>query len=144
MSVEDLTKLVEKATAIKLKGGVFGKTTTLMVVLCICVAAVCIAVRLWWVALVLMLPMMAIVLFSVARCLQFANKNPAAAIMDGAEFLVHEKLTYAQKFGVIQGGQTTLSLDHDRPALSPEAVAAPDTLSPESCPETGTPNGDTH
>ncbi|WP_167369185.1 hypothetical protein [Phytopseudomonas punonensis] len=51
----------------------------------------------WWFALALMLPMMALVFYALKRVLDFAEKNPQAAIMDGAEFLVHEQIIHGIK-----------------------------------------------
>ena len=40
---------------------------------------------------------MIIVFYALKRCLDFAEKNPHAAIMDGAEFLVHERIVHGIK-----------------------------------------------
>jgi len=40
---------------------------------------------------------MLMIFYSLKRCLDFAEKNPHEAIMDGAELLVHEKMVFAQK-----------------------------------------------
>lgn len=90
-------KALESISKIKLTGGIFGKTTVLLIVFCICVAAVCLKLGDWQFALILMLPLMAIVFYALKRCLDFAEKNPFAAIMDGAELLVHERMLHGKK-----------------------------------------------
>jgi hypothetical protein len=118
-------KVLESIKTIKLTGGIFGKTSLLLIVLCVCVAAVSLKVDVWWVPLALMLPLMALVAYALKRCLDFAEKNPQAAIMDGAELLVHERITQA-----IKGHDSIPSLpptiDHEVPALRHEDIEAED------------------
>lgn len=120
-----LDKMLESVKTIKLTGGIFGKTSLLLIVLCICVAAVSLKVDVWWAPLALMLPLMAIVLYALKRGLDFAEKNPQAAIMDGAEFLVHERIVHGRK------GQNLLpslppTIDHEVPAIQNEDIDAED------------------
>jgi hypothetical protein len=61
------------------------------------VAAITLKIGTWWFALILMIPLMSIVFYALKRCLDFAECNPQAAIMDGAEFLVHEKIVHGRK-----------------------------------------------
>ena len=88
---------LESVKTIKLSGGIFGKTTVLLVVLCICVAALTIKIGTWWFGMALMLPMMGIIFYALKRVLDFAESNPQAAIMEGAELLVHEKILHGTK-----------------------------------------------
>lgn len=118
-------KALESVKAIKLTGGIFGKTILLLIVLCISVAAVCFRAEMWWLSLILMLPLMGIVTYALKRCLDFAEKNPYVAIMDGAELLIHERIVHGRK------GQEALpslppTIDHQLPPLLPEALEATD------------------
>lgn len=111
--------------AIKLTGGIFGKTTLLLIVLCVCVAAVCFKAGVWWLSLILMLPLMGIVTYAFIRIMDFAEKNPQAAIMDGSELLIYERIVHGRK------GQETLpsfppTADHQSPPLLPEDLEATD------------------
>ena len=122
----DITKALERLKSINLRGGIFGKTTTLLVVLCICVSAVSITTRVWWMALVLVLPLMAMVFYALRRCFDFAENHPQAAIMEGAELLVHEKLLFAQKYQTEDPRLLATVIDHPPPELPREEVTSPD------------------
>ncbi|WP_162592886.1 hypothetical protein [Variovorax sp. PBL-E5] len=129
-------KVLDSIKTIKLTGGIFGKTSLVLIVLCICVAAVALKVDVWWVPLALMLPLMALVAYAFKRCLDFAEKNPQAAIMDGAELLIHERIAHAMK------GQDSLpslppTFDHEPPALRQEDIEAPDAPPPLALPNGG-------
>lgn len=95
-----LEKALETVKSIKLTGGIFGKTTLLLVVLTVCMTAAAISLEIWWVTLLLLLPMIALATYTVKRCFDFAESNPQAAIMDGAELLVHERIVHEQKGGI--------------------------------------------
>lgn len=123
----DFDKALENIKSVKLTGGIFGKTSLLLIVLAICVAAVSIKVDVWWVPLVLMLPLMGIVFYTLKRCLDFAERNPHAAIMDGAELLVHERIIHGQKGQEILP-ELPLSVDHDPIVVLPEELSEPDRL----------------
>lgn len=132
----DIPEALESLKSINLRGGIFGKTTTLLVVLCVCVSAtICIASPVWWIVLVLMIPLMAMVFYALKRCLDFAEKNPQAAIMEGAELLVHEKLMFAQKHQTEDPMLQPTVFDHTPPELSPEEVISPDPPPPQTLPQ---------
>lgn len=131
----DIDKALDRVRSIKLKGGIFGKTTTLLIVLCICISAVCIASRVWWLALILMVPLMAMVFYALKKCLDFAEKNPQAAIMEGSELLVHEKLMFAQKYQIEDPSLQATVLDHVPPELPPDEVISPDPPPSQSLPK---------
>lgn len=114
-------KALESIKAIKLKGGIFDKTTTLLIVLCLCVATVCVAASMWQVTLGLMLPLMAIIFYAFKRCIDFAEKNPHAAIMDGAEFLIHEKILHGQK-GNDEIPVVEATIDHEVPKMEQDSI----------------------
>ncbi len=50
----DLSAWVERLSKINLRGGVVGKITTALMVVCVAMAAIACAVRLWWIALVVL------------------------------------------------------------------------------------------
>ena len=130
----DISNALERLKAINLKGGIFGKTTTLLIVLCVCVTSVIIAAGVWWMALVLILPLMAMVFYSLRRCFDFAEQNPHAAIMDGAELLVHEKLLFAQKNPTEDPLLEATIVDHTPPEIEFEEVTSPDPVPDKAIP----------
>ena len=123
----DFDKALENLKTIKLTGGIFGKTSLVLIVLAICAAAVSIKVDVWWVPLALMLPLMGIVFYTLKRCLDFAERNPHAAIMDGAELLVHERIIHGRKGQDVVPDQP-LTLDHEPPLIPPQELGKPDLL----------------
>jgi len=116
-----LHKALESLKSIKLSGGIFGKTSLVLVVLCLCVTAVSLKMGIWWFSLVLMAPTIGLVFYLLKRVLDFAEKNPQAAIMDGAELLVHEKILHSAKS--IDVIDTTASIDDKQPILADEHSA---------------------
>lgn len=122
----DISKALENMTAVKLRGGIFGKAVTLLIVLIISVGTVCSFLKIWWVALFLMLPVIGVVLYTLKRCLDFAETNPQAAIMDGAEFLKHETLMFTQKNGKIDPSLQISVIEHEQPKLDTVQTSLPD------------------
>jgi hypothetical protein len=120
-----IDKALENLKSVRLKGGIFGKTTMLLSVLVVGVSAVCLKGGAMWLAPTLMLPLMGIVFYALKRSFDFATANPQAAIMDGAEFLQHEKIIHAAK-----GHESLPSLnpviDHPVPKISHDEVIAQD------------------
>jgi hypothetical protein len=118
-------KALESLKTVNLRGGIFGKTALLLIVLSICVAAVCIKTDIWWLQIGLMLPLMGIVLYALKRVLDFAERNPQAAIMDGAELLVHERIVHARK-GVEMLPPVDPVIDHQLPPIAEAEIRRED------------------
>lgn len=125
-----IDRAIENLKSIRLRGGIFGKTTLLLIVLTFCVSAVALKSSIWGVVLALMFSLMGIVLYALKRSFDFATSNPHAAIMDGAEFLQHERIVHATKDqGLLLGDSpTTETPALQLPALSPAEVDEPPTL----------------
>jgi hypothetical protein len=92
-----IDKAIESLKSVRLRGGVFGKVTLLLIVLAIGVCTVAFKSDLWGLTLGLMLPLMGIVFYALKRTFDFAEANPQAAVMEGAELLHHEKILHAAK-----------------------------------------------
>lgn len=93
----DIGKLVKNVSQIKLKGGVFEKASIVIIVVSVCISVISVSSGDIWVncgAIAL------IFIFSFSmlwRLINFANKNPHAALLEGAEFLVHQQIQLAAK-----------------------------------------------
>lgn len=120
-------KAIETIQGIKLTGGVFGKTTLLLIVLCVSIVVISVKIGTWWFALLLMIPMMGIVLYSLKRVLDFAEKNPQAAIMDGAQLLIHERIIQGTKGSEEFVPIPTIDVE-DPPLISPGEAESEDEL----------------
>ena len=123
-----IDKAIENLRSVRLKGGIFGKTTLLLIVLVVCVSAVALKSSLWWLTLALMLPLVGVVVYALKRSFDFASNNPYAAIMDGAELLQHERIVHAVKdIGIITGEAPTTAMPIQQlPIIDPEERDEPE------------------
>ena len=121
----DFDKALESIKTIKLTGGVFGKISLVLIVLCICVTAIVIQMGSLWLAFLGAGALLAIVFYALNRVFDFAAKNPQAAIMDGAELLVHERLVHGSK-AAGPHEPINLTTEHDVPSLSDTEVFTED------------------
>lgn len=90
-------QLLDKVAKVKLRGGVVGKLSLVMMI-----AAGSMAVMAWvasnvWVSGGMGLLLFLLVLILGLRLVNFADKNPRAALFEGAELLLHEQLTIGMK-----------------------------------------------
>lgn len=120
-------KAIENLKSIKLSGGIFGKTNLLLLVLTVCVSSVAWKIGSWWFALIVLLILMGLIFYAIKRCFDFAMHNPQAAIMDGSEFLVHERIVHGIKN---QGSFLPKDFDiaHPSPEISEAEISAADAL----------------
>ena len=82
---------------VRLKGGVVGKASTVLIVVCLSVAAMVVAVKAVWVAAAAILLLVGFCYLVLNKLIDFANRNPTAALMEGAEFLAHQQLVHGRK-----------------------------------------------
>lgn len=93
----DFSKLIRNVTKVKLGGGVFGKTCTVLIVIAVIFFGIAWIANNIWVS-VLAISLVFILTFVLLwRLINFANKNPQAVILEGAEFLVHQQIELASK-----------------------------------------------
>lgn len=112
--------------SIKLSGGMFGKITSLLLAITICITVVCVFSSIWWLPIVLVFPLLFIVFYALKRCFDFADKNPEAAIMEGAELLIHEEMMFAQKKQAIDPAVLPSVIDHPPRENALESDSEPD------------------
>jgi hypothetical protein len=99
----------------RFRGGIFGKMTVLLIVLVICVSTVAFKLG-GWLAVALLLAVMALIGYALRRLFDFANSFPAVAVLDGRELIDYAKVTEARK-GVPVIVPTGSVLDHPQPAM---------------------------
>jgi predicted outer membrane repeat protein len=93
----DFSKLINNVAKVKLGGGIFGKTCTVIMVITVTFGGIaCVANNLWVCILAIVL-IAAIAFVLLWRLINFADKNPQAVILEGAEFLVHQQIELAAK-----------------------------------------------
>ncbi len=120
-----IEKLFRYLMSLMLTGGIFTKTIYLLIVLSVCVTFVIGILKLWWLALLLFIPLFGLVFYAMRRLFNFTDKYPFAAIMEGPELLRLEEMRQGKK------GQEELSLSP--PTIEHEAPPIPET-------EAGTPD----
>lgn len=96
-NVFDLHKIMESASKITLPGGVVGKVCKVLIFVAVAFAAIAWSVKVVWVSVVALCLLFCLCLPILWRLLTFADRNPQAAILEGAEFLVHEQLRLGTK-----------------------------------------------
>jgi hypothetical protein len=124
-----IDKAIENLRTVRLRGGIFGKTAMVCIILIIGVSAVAFKSTFWWLTLLLMFGLMGIVFYALKRSFDFAANNPYAAIMEGAQLLQHERIVHASKNqGIIPSSPSvaeapylpqgvTDALEHDPPKV---------------------------
>lgn len=93
----NLGDAIKNVSKIRLKGGVVGKVSTLLIVLCLCVTAMVGIANTAWIAAMGILLVVSLCAVFGWRLINFADKNPAAALLEGAEFLVHQQVMHGSK-----------------------------------------------
>jgi hypothetical protein len=92
-----LEGILRNVSKIKLKGGVVGKVSVVLIVVALAMAAIAWSVRVPWISVVALVLLFVLSFVMLWRLVSFADKNPQAALLEGAEFLVHEQITLGTK-----------------------------------------------
>ena len=92
-----MNKLIKNVSRVKLKGGIFGKTCTVLIIVAFIMFGISYITNNLWVSIAALLMIFILTFIMLWRLINFANKNPQAAILEGAEFLIHEQLQLAAK-----------------------------------------------
>ena len=93
----DFGKLVKNISEIKLKGGLFQKACTVIIIVCISILTIALVSKNLYVEIGAIVLIFLFAFILVMRLINFANKNPQAALLEGAQFLVHEQIQLAAK-----------------------------------------------
>lgn len=111
-------------SGVKLPGGVVGKICVVLIVASICILGLALVTRNEWISVAAIAAIFLLVFPLVWRLINFADRNPQAALFEGAEFLLHEQILAASKYDpVIPLPLDSLTEDHPTD-LSPEDIAA--------------------
>jgi membrane protein implicated in regulation of membrane protease activity len=93
----DIGKAIKNVSQIKLKGGIFQKASIVIIVISLCLFGVAALAGNFWISIIALVLIFTLAFVTLWRLLNFANKNPQAAILEGAEFLLHEQIKLAAK-----------------------------------------------
>lgn len=98
MNPNDIIKQsTEGASKIKLPGGIVGKTCYVLMAVAGSLAAIVVAIRTEAVGFAAIGTLFVIVLVVFWRLINFAEKHPEVAILEGAEFLRYQQIELARK-----------------------------------------------
>lgn len=90
-------KILERVSKVRLSGGLVGRVCTVLVVACTALGAIGVWSRNEWIMGGSILAIFALAFPMLWRIIGFAEQNPHAAILDGAQFLKLEQLLLASK-----------------------------------------------
>ncbi len=127
---EHIRQLTEGTAKVKLPGGIVGKTAYVLIAFCVALASIAVAIRSPGIGYAAIAAITIIVPSVIWWLIRFAERNPAPAILEGAEYVVYQQIQLAQKnVGVLPPSPS------EPPAAEPtllpsqaEAIQAPDPL----------------
>ena len=126
----DFDKILQRVGGVKLRGGIFGKMTWAVIVICVCVTILAHATENLYILSATIFLMMAFALYFFNRLLNFAEKHPQIAILDGSEFLVHEQILHAAKGQEVIPLQPS-AIDHAQADIEFSALEADEAATPK-------------
>lgn len=92
-----LDRLLDSVSKIRFNGGLVGRVCTALMVLMACITALGIASANPWLIGGAMLLLVVVAVPVLLKVFAFAEQNPNAAILDGAEFVKAERLRQSSK-----------------------------------------------
>lgn len=110
----DIGELVNNVSKVTLKGGIFAKTCSVLIIVAISMLGISFFAKNIWISGISIFLIFFLTLVILWRLINFANKNPQAAILEGAQFLVHEQIQLAAK-GIPSLPNTIQYLKEDKP-----------------------------
>ncbi len=125
----DLQKILHNVSKIKLSGGIVGKVCIVLIVVALSMAAMAWSVKLEWVSVIAIILLFILTFVMLWRVINFANKNPQAAILEGAEFILYQQLMLGTKAHPQLAVDTTAFVEDHPVTLTPadqKAIMAPD------------------
>ena len=82
---------------VNLRGGVVGKVAVTVIAVCLAISIVAWSVHNIWISASALIAISVISFTMLWRLISFADRHPQAALLEGAEFLVHEQLVQGTK-----------------------------------------------
>jgi len=89
--------ILNNVSKVRLKGGVVGKVSVVLIIVAISMAAISWSVSISWISVLALILIFVLCFVMIWRLISFADRNPQAALLEGAEFLVHEQLLLGSK-----------------------------------------------
>ena len=134
----DFEKALQHVSSVKLPGGVVGKVSMVLIVASVCLGGLAAVTRNEWVAGGAIAAIFLLAFPMLWRLISFADRNPQAALLEGAEFLLHQQILLGSKGhpsipleGEVLTEERPAELPPDEQALLNEAEEAPAFAAPE-------------
>ena len=90
-------RAIDGLTKVTLRGGVVGKVTFTVAFVSLALGSIAWTVANIWLSAAALLLIFTLSFVMLWRLINFADRNPQAALLEGAEFLVHEQIVHASK-----------------------------------------------
>jgi len=90
-------RAIDGLSKVTLRGGVVGKVTFAVVFGSFALAAIAWSVSNIWLSAAALAMVFTLMFVMLWRLISFADRHPQAALLEGAEFLVHEQIVHATK-----------------------------------------------
>ncbi len=129
----DVDRALEGLTKVTLRGGVVGKVTFSVVAVSLALAGIAWAGNNIWLSVGALGAVFVFAFVMLWRLISFADRNPQAALLEGAEFLVHEQIVHASKSGSVLSLGSVIQVQPEPiegPAANRELALVPDQALP--------------
>lgn len=93
----NIDSAINGVSKVTLRGGVVGKVTFAVVIVSLALAAIAWSIANIWLSAAALCMVFTLALVMLWRVINFADRHPQAALLEGAEFLAHEQIVHAAK-----------------------------------------------
>lgn len=94
----NFNKAIAGLTKVKLPGGVVGRVTLLVSVVSICITVITCSANSKILSACAVGGILLLASVISLRLINFADRNPQAALLEGSEFIIHEQIVHASKY----------------------------------------------
>lgn len=122
-------RALEGLTKVTLRGGLVGKVTFSVVAVSLAIATIAWSARNIWLSSGALAAVFILAFVMLWRLISFADRNPQAALLEGAEFLVHEQIVHATKSNPVLTVEATVQTQPEAiegSSANPEIADIPD------------------
>ena len=93
----DFDRAIDGLSRVTLRGGVVGKVTFAVMLASLSMVSIAWTVSNIWLSTATLVLVFIFVISILWRLINFADRHPQAALLEGAEFLVHEQIVHTSK-----------------------------------------------
>lgn len=122
---QKIRQMIEGAARVKLPGGIVGKASSVLIAFCAALASIVVAIRSPGIGYAAIAALAVVVLTVIWLLIRFAERHPATAILEGAEYVAYQQIRLAQKdVGDIPPSPDESPVSEPLPLLPADAEAA--------------------